>query len=370
MIRNKIEVEYKRRKHFFQQDKTLMLIVFIACVIGVISYFWKPEDRFDLSVIYKITSNYRHFGMEESIKYMISRGEVLTMFYLYLMSHISDMSYIQILPTFLFVLFSGLYLKKCFEIAIIKERITSVALGLSILIIFSRTTFLYVFSSFRFWVAFIIFIYFIINKYDIKKHGWVYLMFPILLHNSIILFAFLYLISKLDIKKGIIIIMLCFTVLYSVQFGLEFFSNILPYDGFIGELLRKYQLYFSPRFVMSRQYIFLVFELGIYLVTFYRYSKNSNISHISSFAGILLTFGLLTLLFADLNFRNLEILRFLMFPINLSVLSKLRIIEKNILDRTLLILILILIIGGITIQYTIYRLDILPNIKTGGHYVS
>ncbi len=357
----------KKIRSGLKKDKAVVLIFLLACTVGIISYFWKPESRFDLSVIYKITNNYRYFTLDESLKYMVSRGEILTMIYLFFMSFISNMSFIQVLPTFLFVFFSGLYLKECVNKSQKSDNNYLIATSLTICIILSRTTILYIFSSFRFWVAFIIFLYIIIKEYDEKKHGWLYYLIPILIHNSIMLFTVLLLVSKMNFKKAIITIVVAFVLVFSIQFSIDAFDETITTYNFIGELLRKYQLYFKPRIVLSNQFIFSTFEYVLYTVTFYCYSRNNSVIKISKFAGVLITFGILTLFLADLNFRNLEVLRYLMFPININVIYHL-LNKKTVFKRLLISSIILLIIGGVFIQISIYRLDILPNFKLGGYY--
>lgn len=350
-----------------RKKKIEVTIFIIALTLAILSYYWKPEPRFDLKIIYDITNYYTLLDFSESIVYLFSRGEYITMFYLYVMSFFDNLSFVQVIPVFLFFVFIGTYLHNSITFSFNKNDAKWILL--SLLVLLSRTSVLYIFSSFRFWLAFSLFLVLISNH---NKKNRYFLFSTVLIHNSMILFLFIYLLTKLPLRKGFFTILIIFISLFLSAMLLSRLSVVVYQVGTVYELLRKIILYFQIKIIYSNQFLFSILEIFIYcfiLSIFYKYTKNKNFTRLEKFTFLIALFSLITFGFKDLNFRLLEFLRFLMFPINIRVLIYSR--KKNpIIFFSLILLIALIIIGGIYIQISIYKFDILPNMRTGGYYVN
>lgn len=366
-----IVLSYSKKNINMISDRSKYIIISLSLILAVVSYYWVPTSDYDLYRYREFVNNYTFFGLKDTISYMFSRGEYITMLYFYIMSFVSDRAIIQVLPVFLIYLFLFTYLFNLSNTAYKKTR-SIFGVGLMIYY-FSRLHYIFIISSFRFWFGFILFM--IIQNLIVKKRiSRYWIIVPIFIHNSIAILLLIWILVNILNKKSKYVIV----GFYGMALAAAYFLTIKFGTGYLGEgvfltYISKLISYFTPSIIWDNQFIVQIFEIFI-LLLFYYFSTLVNESKrddiIKEFTFSMLLFTILSITNRVLFARMLEVSRLLMIPIIYKYMQvKLEDYQcystdnkSFIISMFLVISLLVITISGMYIQYRILIIDILPNL--------
>nr|BCB22856.1 EpsG family protein [Erysipelothrix tonsillarum] len=341
--------------------KKYNLIFLIALFLAVFSYYWQATNQYDLFVYKDITDRFSVFTFRESLRYLTSRGEFLSMLYFYIVSFFSDRSIIPVIPVFVTYLL-------LFQLLItlnVSKKYSTATIFIVNFYFFSNFKYLMVMSGFRFWFAIVLFATFL---YKVENEGYseFWLFLPLLFHNSIILFLILYFIAKFPLRRSFILIIAGFSILVLGANLLPMFVNFpLNEQGILVTLINKYVMYFNFNFNLSNQFLLLVFEIIIAIGTLV-YLKCFDLINDTIWNRVCMLVIILSALSfgnADLIKRFFELGRILMLPnYYLLVNNSISFYKEKGKRKYLLPIVLLLIVGlgGVFVQIRIWQIDIAP----------
>ncbi|MEG0643129.1 MAG: EpsG family protein [Clostridia bacterium] len=344
----------KIKKHIIKY-KTIYIPGMIASILSILAFFWFPSKGYDLYEYYNWTYNFTTFNFKDTLKYLLTNYEIISMLYFYIMSKVGVYQLIQVIPTFAFY-FLAYYI--IVDYSNIKKIPIKNTIFVSIILL-SLYKYIFVIGAFRYSLAYMVFafgLYLNYFKHKNNKLVWLLYILPVFIHSStIILLAFrvLALIKNKKIKISLVIVGSLIALFPSVIINI---IEFLPNFSFLYTIKTKIIYYFAQENIpLNLQYFFrIVQSLVLISLMFYCNIKNKddeNIKNYSKYVEIVCIIIIFNFSNYTLFSRLSDYIILLSMPYLLSLLSDIKGKHEKIV---ILAILTVLIIGGIRIQIPIF----------------
>lgn len=342
-------------KEHIKRNVSLYIALGISLVLAILSYVWKPSEEYDLYQYYTWLNKLQFFKGKDIIDFFIYRGEPLIMGYFYIIAQIGNFQLLQVIPTFLFF-FIGLFILIDYSK---KKNVSKYITMLVGLFWFSLYKYVLVVSSFRYSLAYMVFVlalYFDYIKNKDKRLVLILYIIPCLIHTSSFILIALRIFNNIKNKKIVFGIICSITILLVFPEVITLCVGVIS-NGLLSNIADKIYIYFGRReFNISLQYFFRVFQtLFMILLSVYYDYKNKEDKFNSEYNRYLYIISIFTVLCipyysAFLRFNDLLLL--IMLPKMLITLNN---IKKQRDKKIIYFICLIFIIAGIRIQIPVWE---------------
>ena len=247
----------------------LAVAIVISVLVASFFVFWHPAPKDDLSRYFAWLDNLRTFDGEVLLRYILSRGEVITMGYAYLIAKTGAYGLFQFLPTFL-----SLFIVQYMAIDFSKRRNYSMKYAWAAILIFlSLHEIVEMVSSVRSPLAFsIVGLAFYLEFVVKKKHVWWMYIVAFFVHfGSIIPVAIrLVLLFKTKKSRSIAFAVMCLLSVVPVGNAILFFTGSDMLNANLIQIniykLGSYLSYYAP---LSNPYVYKISK--VMLLTVFAY---------------------------------------------------------------------------------------------------
>ena len=276
------------------------------------------------------------------------------MAYFYIIAKIGNFQLLQVIPTFLFF-FIGLFLLTDYS----KEKNVSKYITLLVgFVCFSLYKYVLVVSSFRYSLAYMIFVlalYFDYIKNKDKKLVFALYIIACLIHTSTFILIALRVINNIKNKKIILVVICGITIVLTFPELITFCTGLIS-NGVLSNIAKKIYTYFGNReFNISLQYFFRVSQtiFMILLSAYYDYKNKEekfNLEY-NRCIYIISIFTVLCIPYYSAFLRFNDLLLLVMLPKMLITLNN---IKRPIDKKIIYFICLVFIIAGIRIQIPVW----------------
>lgn len=347
-------------KFFMIKNINIVIPVVIATLLSILAYFFNPSTGYDLNSYYGWLDKLAGYNTKDVIYMITYRGEIIIMFYFYIIAKIGIYSLLQVLPTFIFyfIMFFIIFdYSKINNISIKKTLIVC-------LIFVSLYQYVFIVSGVRCGLAYCIFIFALYLDYIKKKKNVVILLIyiiPLFIHTSIIILLFFRLLEYIKNKKitiGIMIALGIFIMFPSLLVSTMGIINATWKNNEFFTMINEKIIFYTVQdnISMNLQYFFRILQTSLLIATHVYICKKVNIetnNGYNNFLNIVSIFTISCTMYYSMYMRFVDLIVFLMLVRLLALLKRINSIDKR-LKACLYLVYLAFIVGGIRIQIPVF----------------
>lgn len=330
--------------------------IILATILGIIAYFYIPTKGYDLFEYNIWMNNMLTLNTKDLINYILYRGEIIIMIYFYIIALIGNYQLVQVFPT---ILFYTIIFYIIFDFA--KERKVSKEIIIFCIITFlALFKYIFVVSSFRYSLAYVIFSLGLYFEYIKDKKGILYKLLyiiPMFIHTSSFILLLFRIIMCFKNKKIRYLILAFLCILASAPNIAINILGIFSTNDFVKFIIERVNMYLIVESVpMYTQYIFRIIQtIAIFVLIIFNMVEQEDNKH-NKYYSIYFIFGLFTIsvmMYHTLFMRFADLLLFLLPIALINLHEKIPKLPK-ILQSGIYIILIIFIVCGIRIQIPIF----------------
>lgn len=331
----------------------LCIAMALSACVGIFFYFWHPDAKDDLFRYFAWMDLLRELKGEQLFHFIISRAELVTMAYAYIIAQIGNYGLFQLFPT-VAMLFIVQYIAIDYAS---RKNIHYKYAWAGIAVFFCFYEIFMVVSGVRSPLGYAIITLAIYREYILqKKRAWWLYVLAILIHLGMIIPTMVRLIFSVKNKKAQLVVIGAIFLVLILPVGSAILGLLGPVHGADAITVSLYKLgnYLLPSFPVSLPYFYKIGKLLIIsTLFFYVYRRRPNNKYIAYFSII----ALLTYPMLDSYFLWYRMLELLIIASPIVVMESLRVAKVRWRQYVLCSVLIIAALVGVRVQSAYFLLD-------------